>query len=92
MQISKVLMYSDVRFQLWLQRDCFFVVFADGTMDKKCLPDSEDLFVLPMNGLVRLAQEYIEELRPRLANVRAPVMLGPDIGADGEFFLQGGAT
>lgn len=84
-QINKVLMFSDARFQLWLQRDCFFAVFADGTTDKWCVPEQEDLFVLPMNGLSKLAIEYYGTIRARVEKIRTH-NFGPDIGADGELY------
>lgn len=82
--ISKVLMYQDTRVQIWVERTSFTAVFPDATTDQKLVSYEEDLFALPMNGLVKLAAEYLEELKPRLPSLRP--QFGPDIGEDGELY------
>jgi len=82
--ISKVLMYQDARVQIWVERSGFTVVFPDATTEQKRMTYEEDLFALPMNGLVKLAAEYLEELKPRLPSLRP--QFGPDIGEDGELY------
>lgn len=85
MPINKILMYSDGRVQIWVERTGFIAVFSDATTDRKQLSHEEDLFALPMNGLVRLAAEYLDELKPRLPQPARSA--GRDISADDEIWL-----
>lgn len=82
MQINKVLMYSDERVQVWVERTGFTAVFANAKIEKKLIEDQEDLFVLSMNGLAKLACEYMKELEPRLPARRRTT--GPDLCGDAE--------
>lgn len=65
-RINRVLIYSCELFNISAKRACLEVEYQNGHVRSKFFPDVEDLFTLPMNGLITLVKELAEEVRKDL--------------------------
>lgn len=67
-QINRVLLYATDRYQIWAYRGYFYTLMKSGMIDKREFDHVDDLFELPLKGLIKLTTEYIMDIETNFYN------------------------
>lgn len=67
-QINRVMIFGNSRYQIWATRTLLEVKFSNGIMDRRAYDHVDDLFELPMKGLIKLVGEYIVDIEMNFFN------------------------
>lgn len=67
-QINRVLIFANKRYQIWAYRTYMYTIMTNGMIDKRSYDHVDDLFELPLKGLLKLVGEYIVDVERSFYN------------------------